>query len=57
MSTYTLSTWIISITGHKNLAYFQSKLKRAIDPTYRLCMQGSETLHHPMTDCKATAKL
>ena len=48
-----LSTWIKSITGHNNLAYFQSKLNPEIDPTCRLCLQANETLHL-MTDCEAT---
>ena len=39
MSTYMLSTWIKSITGH--LAYFQSKLNPEIDPTCRLCLQAN----------------
>ena len=46
MGTYMLSTWIKSITGHNNLAYFQSKLNPEIDPTCRLCLQANETLHH-----------
>ena len=37
-----------NITGHNNLAYFQSKLNPEIDPTSRLSM------HLLMTDCKAT---
>ena len=45
-----LSTWIKGITGHNNLAYFQSKLNPEIDPTCRLCLQANETLHHLMTD-------
>ena len=53
MGTNTLSTWIKSITGHNNLAYFQSKLNSDIDPTCRLCLQANETLHHLMTDCEA----
>ena len=57
MGTYMLSTWIKSITGHNNLAYFQSKITPEIDPTYRLCLQGNETLHHLMTDCEATTSL
>ena len=32
IGTYMLSTWIKSITGHNNLAYFQSKLNPEIDP-------------------------
>ena len=52
MLTYMLSTWIKGITGHNNLAYFQSKLNPEIDPTCRLCLQlqANETLHHLMTD-------
>ena len=46
-----------SITGHNNLAYFQSKLNPDIDPTCRLCLQANETLHHLMTDCEATTSL
>ena len=57
MGTYMLSTWIKSITGHNNLAYFQSKLNSEIDPTCRLCLQANETLHHLMTDCEATTSL
>ena len=57
MGTHTLSTWIKGITGHNNLAYFQSKLNNEIDPTCRLCLQVNETLHHLMTDCEATASL
>ena len=52
-----LSTWIKGITGHNNLAYFQSKLNYEIDPTCRLCLQANETLHHLMTDCEATTSL
>ena len=52
-----LSTWIKGITGHNNLAYFQSKLNTEIDPTCRLCLQANETLHHLMTDCEATTSL
>ena len=33
MGTHMLSTWIKGITGHNNLAYFQSKLNTEIDPT------------------------
>ena len=57
MGTYMLSTWIKSITGYNNLAYFQSKLNPEIDPTCRLCLQANETLHHLMTDCEATISL
>ena len=52
MGTYMLSTWIKSMTGHNNLAYFQFKLNPKIDPTCRLCLQANETLHHLMTDCE-----
>ena len=52
-----LSTWIKSITGHNNFAYFQSKLNPEIDPTCRLCLQANKTLHHLMTDCEATSSL
>ena len=45
MGTYMLSTWIKSITGHNNLAYFESKLNLEIDPTCRLWLQANETLH------------
>ena len=34
MGTYMLSTWIKSITGHNNLAYFQSKLKLTPHASY-----------------------
>ena len=57
MGTYMLSIWIKSITGHNSLAYFQSKLKPEIDPTCWLYLQSNETLHHLMTDCKATTSL
>ena len=57
MGTYTLSTWIKSITGHNNLAYFQSKLNTEIDPTCRLCLQANETLYHLMTYCEANTSL
>ena len=57
MGTHMLSTWIKSITGHNNLAYFQSKLNPEIDPTCRLCLQANETIHHLMTDCEATSSL
>ena len=57
MGTYMLSTWIKRITGHNNLAYFQSKLNPEIDPTCRLCLQANETLHHSMTNCEATTTL
>ena len=52
-----LTTWIKSITGHNNLAYFQSKLNPEIDPACRLCLKANETLHHLMTDCEATMLL
>ena len=52
-----LSAWIRGITGHNNLAYFQSKLNPEIDPTCRLCRQDNETMHHLMTSCEATSKL
>ena len=58
MGTYMLGTWIKSITGQNNLAYFQSKLIPEIDPTCRLCLvQASETRYHLMTDCEATTSL
>ena len=57
MGTYIQGTWIKSITGHNNLAYFQSKLNPEIDPTCRLCLQANETIHHLMTDCEATTSL
>ena len=57
MGTHMLSTWIKSITGHNNLAYFQSQLNPEIDPTCRLCLQDNETLHHLITDCEATTSL
>ena len=57
MGTHKLSTWIKGLTGHNNLAYFQSKLNPDIDPTCRLCLQTNETLHHLMTDCEATTAL
>ena len=57
MGTKSLSTWIKGITGHNNLAFFQSKLDYEIDPTCRLCQQSNETLHHLMTDCETTSKL
>ena len=47
------STWDFG----NNLAYFQSQIHPEIDPTCRLCLQGNETLHHLMTDCKATTPL
>ena len=52
-----LSTWIKSIMGHNNLAYFHSKLNPEIDPTCRLCLQANKTFHHLMTDCVATTSL
>ena len=52
-----LEAWIKGITGHNNLAYFQSKLNPEIDPTCRLCEQENETLHHLMTSCEATSPL
>ena len=55
--TYKLGAWIKGITGHNNLAHFQSKPHSEIDPTYRLGMQSNKTLHHIMTDCEATAFL
>ena len=57
MGTYMLSTWIKSITGHNNLAYFQSKSNPEIDSTCRLYLQANKTLHHPMTDCEAITSL
>ena len=52
-----LSAWIKGITGHNNLAYFQSKMNYEIDPTCGLCLQSQETLHHLMTDCEATTTI
>ena len=49
MGTAMLGAWIKGITGHNNLAYFQSKLNPEIDPTCRLCEQENETLHHLCT--------
>ena len=57
MGTNKLGIWIKGITGHNNLAYFQSKLNNKIDPTGRLCLNANETLHHLMTDCEATAMI
>ena len=57
MGTYMLSTLIKSMTGHNNLAYFQSKLNPEIDPTCRLYLHANETLNHLMTDCEATTSL
>ena len=57
MGTNMLSSWIKGITGHNNLAYFQSKINNEIDPTCRLCLQANETLYHLMTDCEATSSL
>ena len=54
---HMLSTWIKGITGHNNLACFQSKLHYEIDPTCRLCLQANLTFHHLMTDCEATTSL
>ena len=50
LSTINLSVVIAGITGHNNLAYFQSKLDNNIDPTCRLCQQGAETLYLPFDD-------
>ena len=57
METSMLGAWIKGITGHNNLAYFQSKLNPEIDPTCRLCKQDNETLHHLMTSCETTSTL
>ena len=57
MGTYMFSTWIENITGHNDLAYFQSKLNPEIDPTCRLCLHGNETLYHLMTECESTSSL
>ena len=57
MGTAMLGAWIKGITGHNNLAYFQSKLNPEIDPTCRLCEQENETLYHLMTNCEATSPL
>ena len=57
MGAYTISTWIKSITGHNNLAYFQSKFNPEIYPFCKLCKQFNETLHYLMTDCEATTML
>ena len=57
IGTYMLSTRIKRITGHNNLAYFQSKINPKIDSTCRLCLQSNETLHHLMPDCEATTSL
>ena len=53
MSSLNLSLWIRSITGHNNLAYFQSKLDPLIDPTCRLCHLDNETVFHLLTNCDA----
>ena len=45
------------MTGHNNLADFQSKLNTEIDPTCRLCLQANETLHQLMTDSEAITSL
>ena len=54
MGICKLGTCIKGITGHNNLAYFQSKLHPEIDPMCRLCLQAQETL---MTECEATSAL
>ena len=52
---HTKSSLIIAgITGHNNLAYFQSKLDPCISPRCRLCGGAYETLYHLMTDYEAT---
>ena len=57
MGTYMLSTWIKTMTGYNNLAYFQSKLNPEIEPICRLCLQANESLRHLMADCEATISL
>ena len=57
MGTHMLSIWIKGITGHNNLAYFQSKINPEIDPNCRLCEQTHETLHHLMSECEATTAI
>ena len=56
-STVQQAKKTLTVTGHNNLAYFQSKLHPEIDPTCRLCLQANETFHHLMTDCEATTSL
>ena len=47
MGSHKLSTWIKSITGYNNLAYFQSnKTLRSIQH----CLNSNETIHHLMKD-------
>ena len=55
MSTLTLSNWIKTITGHNNLAYFQSKIDPEISLVCRLCNYKDETLFHLVTECEAIA--
>ena len=55
MGTHTLSNWIKAITGHNNLAYFQSKLDSEISPICRLCHYQNETLYHLITECEVLA--
>ena len=47
--------WIKAITGHNNLAYFQSKINPVISPTCRLCNMEDETIHNLMTTCSRLA--
>ena len=54
MSSLTLSTWVKGITGHNNLAYFQSKLDKEISPVCRLCNEDTKTLSHLISKCEAT---
>ena len=56
-STMSLNCWIQCITGHNNLAYFQSKLDIEINSTCRLCRESQETMYHLLTECPATQKL
>ena len=53
MSILNLSLWTRSITGHNNLAYFQSKLGPLIDPTCRLCQMNNEIVFHLLTSSDA----
>ena len=57
MGTHMLSTWIKSITGHNNLAYFQSKLDTEISLICSLCQLRPETMiYYLITDCEGMAK-
>ena len=53
LNSSKLKLWVACITGRDNLAYFQNKLNRELDPSCRLCNDAQETFVHLVTDCPA----